>query len=118
MDLSAVLSEIQSHPKISQAGMVLIHLGVVRSFNLKGEEVKGLELSVDEARAEALRAEALKKPGIIEAIVRFNPGNLKVGDPIMLAAVAGQTRGETFPALEELVDRLKKEATFKKEELA
>ncbi|MBW1712298.1 MAG: molybdenum cofactor biosynthesis protein MoaE [Deltaproteobacteria bacterium] len=117
MDLNNALARIQGHPEFSQAGMVLIHYGLVRSFNLKGQEVKSLDLKVNQARAEEIRTEFLKRPGVVDIVVEFNPGRLKVGDPIMLAAVAGQTRDQVFPVLEEMVDRLKKEATGKEEEV-
>ena len=113
MDLNKIMAEIQANPDFSQAGMVLIHYGVVRSFDLEGRQVESLYLEVHQDKADRIRAEMLKKPGIVDIVVRFNPGHLKVGDFIMLAAVAGGTRPQVFPVLEELVDRLKKEGVTK-----
>jgi len=116
MDLNSVMEIIKSHPRIKEAGMVLIHTGLVRSYNLKGEKVSALDLKPDRAGAEAIRQELLRREGIVEILVWFNQGRLAVGEPIMIAAVAGGTRPQVFPVLEELVDRLKREATRKEEE--
>ena len=118
MDLNAIMAEIRSSPEFSRAGMVLIHYGLVRSFDLKGRAVDHLEIEVQEDRAEEIRAEMLKRPGIVEIVVRFNPGRLRIGDPIMVAAVAGGTRPEVFPVLKELIDKLKREGVTKVEQLA
>jgi len=118
MDLNAVMARIQENPDFSRAGMVLIHCGVVRSFDLQGRDVESLEIRVNAERAEEIRAEMLDRPGIVEIVVEFNPGKLTVGDPIMLAAVAGGTRPEVFPVLKELVDKLKREGVTKTEQLA
>lgn len=117
MDLNAVLKEMESHPRIGEAGMVLLHLGRVRAFDLEGRPVRGLYLEHDQKLAEAIRAELLNRPGVVEILIRLNSGRLAVGDAIMIAAVAGQTRQQVFPVLEELIDRLKKEAIRKREEL-
>ena len=116
MDLNSVMARIQSHPRIKDAGMVLFHLGLVRRFSLEGRTVVALECRVDHGRAEAVRQELLQKPGIVEIFVWLNSGRLEPGEPIMLAAVAGETRDHVFPVLQELIERLKKEASDKKEE--
>ena len=118
MDVDAVLKKMESHPRISEAGMILVHLGRVRAFDLEGRAVTSLYLEHDHDRAEAIRAELIDRPGVVEILIRLNSGRLVIGDPIMIAAVAGQTRQQVFPVLEELIDRLKKEAVRKKEELA
>ncbi len=118
MDLNAVLTEIKSRPDFARAGMVLIHLGLVRACDLEGQRVKSLIVRHDRTRAEAIRREMVKRPGIVEIILHLHDGWLEVGEPIMLAAVAGRTRGEVIPVLSELIDRLKKEAVSKEEETA
>ncbi len=118
MDLNAIMAEIQANPDFSKAGMVLIHYGVVRSFDLEGREVESLEVEIHPERAEEIRTEMLQRPGIVDVVVKLNPGRLKVGDPIMLAVVAGGTRPQVFPVLKELVDRLKQEGVSKVQHLA
>jgi len=116
MDLNSILALIQGHPRIKDAGMVLFHLGLVRRFNLEGRTVTALECRVDHDRAEAARQELLQRPGIVDIFVWLNSGRLEPGEPIMVAAVAGETRDQVFPVLQELIERLKKEASVKKEE--
>jgi molybdopterin synthase catalytic subunit len=114
-DFNAAMAEIQSHPRILDAGMVLLHYGLVRSFNLQGQTVISLEVRPDTAKAESIRRELLQRPGMVEIVVRLNSGVLQPGDPIMLVAVAGETRDHVFPVMEELIERLKKEASVKTE---
>jgi molybdopterin synthase catalytic subunit len=117
-DFNAAVAEIQGHPRILDAGMVLMHYGLVRSFNLQGQTVISLDVQTNTDQAENIRRELVQRPGIIEIVVRLNQGLLKPGDPIMLAAVAGETRDLVFPVMEELIERLKKEASVKKEQTA
>ena len=115
MDLDRILAEIRGHPRIKDAGMVLFHVGLVRSFSLKGFSVDRLEVRVDRERAEELRQELLQRPGMVDIRLRLFEGDLAVGDPIMVVAVAGDTRETVFPVLQELVERLKKECSQKRE---
>ena len=117
-DFNATMAEIQGHPRILDAGMVLLHYGLVRSFNLEGQTVVSLEVQPDLAKAEAIRRELLERPGMVEIIIRLNNGLLKPGEPIMMVAVAGETRDLVFPVMEELIERLKKEASVKTETTA
>jgi molybdopterin synthase catalytic subunit len=118
MDIQAIIQEMQNHPRFNEAGMILTHFGLVRGFDLAGRPVSHLIVKHDEAHAEALRREMRKRPGVVEIILRLNSGTLRPGDPIMLAAVAGDTRQTVFPVLEELVNRLKTEAVEKSEQTA
>lgn len=118
MDLNKVLAQIQAHPRIRDAGMVLFHYGLVRSFDLAGRTVAYLEVRPNEDKAEAIRRELVQRPGIVEIVIHLNSGRLVPGDPVMLAAVAGGTRDQVFPVIQELIERLKKEASEKRETLA
>ena len=118
MDVAEVLAEIQKHPRILDAGMILTHLGRVRSFSLKGGRVLKLRVRHDEAKAEAIRRELLSSPGVVDIVIRLNQGVLEPGDPIMICAVAGETRPDVFPVMERLIARLKAEASDKTEEIA
>ena len=59
-----------------------------------------------------------KMPGIIEIAIEHGRGRLGVGEEVMAVAVGGDTREHVFPALIEAVDRLKREATNKREVFA
>ena len=118
MDIAAALKKMQTHPGIQNAGMILTHLGMVRSFNLAGETVTSLGIAVDLEVCENIRREFLAKPGIVDIAIEMNTGLLKPGDPIMLVAVAGDTRDHVFPALQGIIERLKKDASKKTETVA
>jgi molybdopterin synthase catalytic subunit len=54
-------------------------------------------------------------PGIIDVLVETYAGHLRVGDDILAVAVAGDIREHVFNALIYAVDRIKTEASKKKE---
>jgi len=56
-----------------------------------------------------------KRDGIVEMKVWINEGELRIGDDIMYALVAGRFRTVVIPVLEELVSRIKKEIVAEKE---
>lgn len=114
MDLNAVLAKIKQHPEINRAGMIAFHYGLVRGHELDGRLTAGLEVTHDPEIAEKIKADMLARPGVVDIVYQFNDGKLKVGDPIMLVAAAGETREIVFPVLTEMVNRLKDEAVVKK----
>jgi molybdopterin synthase catalytic subunit len=116
MDVAEVLNAIQNHPRITDAGMILTHLGLVRSYSLDGRTVTAMTVRHDVDRVEAIRRELLERPGIVEIIARVNQGRLEPGDPVMVVAVAGGTRDQVFPVLQEMIERIKKQAAEKHEE--
>ena len=92
-----------------RVGMVLTHLGVVRGTSRNGEKVEGMELSYDADKLSKVVEEALSREGIEAVEVWINSGSLKVGDPIMVVVVAGRFRTDVLPALEFIVERIKRE---------
>jgi molybdopterin synthase catalytic subunit len=82
----------------------------VRTMTLEhypGMTEKALSQIVDEARA---------RWNIVDALIIHRVGELKPGDQIVLAAVAGAHRGEVFAACEFIMDYLKTRAPFWKKE--
>lgn len=57
-----------------------------------------------------------QKYGVLEIAVIHYIGNFKPGDPLFLTAVSGSHRDETRKALNEIIERVKYELDFKKEE--
>ncbi len=110
-----MINKIKKLPTYPQAGMIASHLGIVRGHSLNGKTVKGMEVSFDHDTIESIIRDIKKLNGIIEVLVDIQEGPLEVGDEVMAVAVAGDTRAHVFPALVEAVDRMKSEATKKKE---
>ena len=115
MDLNKMIDTLKAHSGFTKMGMIASHLGVVRETSLDGRKVVGIEVQVDRIVIANIIAEIKKMSGIVEVLVETSEGNLKVGDEIMAVAVGGDTREHVFPALIAAVDRIKTEATRKKE---
>ncbi|MCG8633343.1 MAG: molybdenum cofactor biosynthesis protein MoaE [Desulfobacterales bacterium] len=114
MDLPAIINQMKQHPEIGNAGMVLYHNGIVRSFSREGQEVTGLEVKVDRERLDEILAEARATPGIVEVLVHINADKpLMVGDDVMFLAVAGDIRENVIDTLGRTLNRIKSEATSK-----
>ena len=115
MNLNQMIDKIRQLPEYPQAGMIAAHLGIVRGHSLNGKAVTGMEVSFDRSMIANIIHDTKLLNGIIEVLVDVCDGSLKVGDEVMAVAVAGDTREHVFPALEKAVDRIKSEATKKKE---
>jgi molybdopterin synthase catalytic subunit len=115
MDINGMIMKLRQHPESGKIGMIASHVGLVRAISRKGDAVAGMEVAFDHGRIKSIVEDARKLTGIIEVLVDTNEGWLKVGDEIMAVAVAGDIRENVFPALIQTVDRLKAEASKKKE---
>lgn len=115
MDLNRMIEKLRAHPEHKKIGMIASHLGIVREVSRGGRDVSGIEIVYDHKIIDKIIGDIKGLPGIIEVLVDTNEGHLQVGDHILAVAVAGDLRENVFPALIETVNRLKKEATEKKE---
>ncbi|MEJ5226548.1 molybdenum cofactor biosynthesis protein MoaE [Thermodesulfovibrio sp.] len=109
------IKEIKANPKSQSAGMILIHNGIVRETSKDGKAVKGMKLSYNKEKLEQAINQIKTKDGIIDVKVWINEGELKVGDDIMIVLVAGRLRTDVFPALQELVAKIKNEVVNEEE---
>lgn len=110
-----VVEQVKRSPNIKKIGMILVHIGIVRSTSRSGDNVDEVEVNFDEPKIELIRQEMLKRPGIYEVVVATNPGRLSVGEEIMAVAVGGDIRENVFPVLQEAVNRIKAEGSHKLE---
>ena len=116
MDISRMLDAIKRHPDYEKAGMVLCHNGVVRSTSRDGRRVSGLRVSVDREKLDRIISEQKQKPGIIDIHVEIAENkDLKVGDDVMLLAVAGDIRENVITVLTETLNLIKTTVTDKTE---
>lgn len=95
--------------------MILIHNGIVRETSKDGKPVKGMKLSYDSEKLNEIINEIKRKDGILEVKVWINEGHLKIGDDIMKVLVAGRLRTDVFPALQELIGKIKNEVVNEEE---
>ena len=115
MDLNKMIQTIKSNPNFHNAGMIATHIGIVRSFSRDGKPVAGVDVEFDHEKIQEILRDIKSRPGIVDILVDSNSGYLKVGDEIMTIVVAGDIRENVFPALIDAVERLKSEASAKKE---
>lgn len=115
MGLSEVMHTIRNHQRFTDAGMVLIHNGVVRRTSRDGAGISRLLLEPDRAALKEILEQMKQRPGIIEIIAEVNEGELVPGDDIMIVAVAGDYRENVVPVLVETVELIKTQVTKKTE---
>ncbi|MFN3398091.1 MAG: molybdopterin synthase catalytic subunit MoaE [Sulfurimicrobium sp.] len=106
----------QGNPKI---GAIASFVGLVRDIN-EGDSVAGMTLEhypgMTEKALAAIVGQAQGRWDIYDALVIHRTGDLKPTDQIVLVAVTGAHRGETFAACEFIMDYLKTQAPFWKRE--
>jgi len=117
MDLNKMIERVRRGTDPSKVGMITSHLGVVRRTSRDGREVTSIEVAYDQGALQAIVREIRKMPGIAEVLVETREGCLSVGEEILAVVVAGDIRENVFPALVNVVNRIKKEASRKKESL-
>ncbi|MBU2498540.1 MAG: molybdenum cofactor biosynthesis protein MoaE [Proteobacteria bacterium] len=115
MDLNKMIKQLRGHPESRRIGMIASHLGMVRASSRDGREVTGLEVVYDKTVIHNIIYDIKCLKGIVDVLVDINEGSLKVGDEILGVAVAGDIRENVFAALIRAVDRIKAEASKKKE---
>jgi molybdopterin synthase catalytic subunit len=103
----------------ARIGAIASFVGLVRDVN-EASEVRAMTLEhypgmTEKALAQIVE-EARARWDIVDALVIHRVGELKPGDQIVLAAVAGAHRGEAFAACEFIMDYLKTRAPFWKKE--
>lgn len=116
-DLSTEIKAFRAgRPEI---GAVAAFVGLVRDVNV-GSAVSGLTLehypAMTQKALEDIVANARQRWEIIDALVIHRVGRLQPQDQIVLAAVASAHRGEAFQACEFIMDYLKTQAPFWKQE--
>lgn len=115
MDLNKMIERVKKTADPSKVGMITSHLGVVRRSSRDGREVLSVEVAFDHDVLQAVVKDIKKMPGIAEVLVETREGRLNIGDEILAVVVAGDIRENVFPALVTAVNRIKKEASGKKE---
>jgi molybdopterin synthase catalytic subunit len=116
MDILNMLDTIKRHPDYSRVGMILCHNGVVRATSRGGRNVGGLRVCVDHEKLDRVISEQKQRPGIIDIHVEIAENkDLKVGDDVMLLAVAGDIRENVIAVLTDTLNAIKATVTKKTE---
>lgn len=117
MGLDEIVAEIKARPGFEEnAGMILLHNGVVRAWSRDGrKKVIGIKSCADEKKIGAICEEVGAMPGIFAVVAQANEGLLKPGEDLLYLAVAGDLRENVIKAFAVLLDRVKKEGVLKEE---
>jgi molybdopterin synthase catalytic subunit len=114
MDIQEMVNKLKGHPDSNKIGVIATHLGMVSDPSGEREGTTGVEVTFDYDIMANIINDIKKMNGIIEVIVNTTEGELHVGDEIIAVAAGGDTRENVFSALIKAVDRIKTEATKKK----
>lgn len=101
-------------------GAVASFIGLVKGVSDLGKDVSEIEVEsyVEHATPTIKRIceEVRAKYGVSRVLIYHLMGRFEVGEPLVLVLVSGRSRSGVFPALQEAVERYKREpALFKKE---
>ncbi|MEM1994278.1 MAG: molybdenum cofactor biosynthesis protein MoaE [Nitrososphaerales archaeon] len=104
-------------------GAVATFIGVAKNSSELGKEVSAVEVEAYVEHAtptiQKICREVQEKHQASRVLIYHLMGRFKVGEPLVLVLVSGRSRTNVFPALEEAVERYKREpALFKKEVFA
>jgi molybdopterin synthase catalytic subunit len=116
MTLLQLIETVKSHPRFSEAGMILCHNGIVRGTSRDGRAVRGLEVTVDVEQLNDILESGRSRPGIIDVRIAINADRyLAVGEDVMYLVIAGDIRERVIDTLREVLDAVKTRATRKTE---
>jgi molybdopterin synthase catalytic subunit len=115
MTLDVMVKKIKAMPGSDSVGMILCHNGIVRGTSRDGRKVTGVAVSADRKKLNDIITSQKSRPGIFEILVHINEGELKVGDDLLLIAVAGYIRENVIPVLTDTLNSIKETVTAKTE---
>lgn len=118
MDINRMVRTLKKRKDSDRIGMIASHLGIVRGTSRDGQKVRGIEVKYDHEAIQNIIEDIKRSDGIVDVLVKTNEGHLKVGDEILAVVVAGDIRENVFPALIKTVNRIKADASKKKETLS
>jgi len=121
VNLYKVLEQLQPSISIGDAGAFMTFIGVVKTSGEDGKSVKELVIESHEDHAnvsiQRICDELKVKHGVLFVGIYHLTGTFRVGEPLVLVAVASRSRSEAFPALQEAVARYKTEPALWKKEI-
>ncbi len=117
MGLEDIVNDIKKRPGFEEnAGMILLHNGVVRAWSRDGhKKVIAVDVVADEMKIGEICQELGARPGIFAITAQAMQGVLKPGDDLLYLAVAGDVRENVLKVFEELLHRVKSEGVRKRE---
>ena len=107
-----LIEDIKKSQRVDEAGAIYSFEGIVRGTE-ENKTVDKLTLTLPDKEKGLADIESIVETSVIHYI-----GEFYTGDQLFLVVVLGPHRGETLEALTEVIERVKHEIDFKKEELS
>ena len=117
-----LLKDIKKNTKSDDCGAIFTFEGIVRGKE-ENMDLEKLILSTPDKETtkkeiETIVENAKIKYNVAEISVVHYIGEFYTGDSLFLVAVLGNHRGETLDALKEVIEKVKYDVEFKKEEIS
>jgi molybdopterin synthase catalytic subunit len=120
INISDLIDSVKTNPRIIECGAIFSFEGIVRGKeadkNTTKMDLTTPDLKETENELQDIVKDIQDKHGVVEIAVVHYIGKFSPGDPLFLAVVAGAHRHETKAALNDVIERVKYELDFKKEE--
>ncbi len=118
--LPDLLKNVKKSPYIEECGAIFSFEGIMRGLD-NGKEIKKLRISVKdieeaEKKLTSIMEDVKKEHNVKDIAVIHFLGEFYATETLFMAVVAGKHRKETRRALYDIIERVKKEVGFKKEE--
>jgi molybdopterin synthase catalytic subunit len=118
--INHLIDEMKKIPQITECGAIFAFEGLVRgeegdltthTLNLTTIDYDKTQGELEKLVEDVKDKHQVKKVAVVHYLGKFQPG-----DPLFLVVVAGAHRQETRAALKEVIERVKYELEFQKEE--
>ena len=120
--MADLIADLKKNNKIDYSGAIFTFEGIVRgkeeNMNLKKLILTTPDKQKTQEEIEKIVENAKIKYNVFEISVVHYIGEFYTGDMLFLVAVLGNHRGETLDALKEVIETVKYEVEFKKEEIS
>jgi len=117
---TVLLQQVLDSLKTSTSGSVVTHTAIIRPSS-EGKRVMSIEYQANKTEAEKelsqIASEIQAKLEIEDISLCRRLGKLKLGDVILVAAVAAPHRKEAFQACAEAVERMRNMTSIRKREI-
>ena len=117
-----LIADLKKSAKIDYSGAIFTFEGIVRgkeeNMNLDKLILTTPDIEETQKEIEKIVENAKIKYDVYEISVIHYVGEFYTGDMLFLVAVLGAHRGETLEALTEVIEKVKFEVEFKKEEIS
>ena len=120
--MADLIDDLKKSNKIDYSGAIFTFEGIVRgkeeNMNLKKLILSTPDKDKTKSEIEKIVENSKIKYNVHEISVVHYIGEFYTGDPLFLVAVLGAHRSETLDALKEVIETVKYEVEFKKEEIS